>query len=135
MDYKYSETIQQATNTFFGKVNNSDIPKTNQNLDAFFKTSDASIHPRFDSECNQLHAGFDLGVRYAQERIDAKLNGKPLPDLWMTCAPETNHFFIGSEESVLQRIIDAAKNLELESCICSAMTLFSHGCQCSKEIK
>lgn len=129
MDYKSSEEIQKLTNKFFGKAKNSSRP-TVDNLNAFIEASDACISPKWDSDCIKLHEGFDLGVRYAQERIDAKLNGKPLPDLWIAFAPETNHFFIGTEQSVIDHLTEAAKNLELESCVCSAMTLFNHGCQC-----
>lgn len=130
MDYRSSDEIQKVVNKFFGKVKDSDRP-TVDNLGKFEELCDASIAPNWDSDCGKLHAGFDLGVKYAQERIDAKLNGKPLPDLWIAFAPETNHFFVGTEESVIEHLIEAARHLELEACVCSAMTLFSHGCQCS----
>lgn len=129
MDYRYSEEIQKITNSFFGKATNACRP-TRDSLNEFIEASDAAISP-YGGQTAPLEQGFDLGVRYAQARFDAKLNSKPLPDIWLACAPETNHFFLGTEQSVIDHLVEAAKNLELESCVCSAMTLFNHGCQCN----
>ena len=133
MDYKSSDDIQKLVNKFFGKAENGSRP-TIDNFEKFDDISDCTLHPKWSSDCNKFHQGFDLGVKYAQERIDAKLNGKPLPDIWIAFAPETNHFFLGTEQSVIEHLTEAAKSLELEACVCSAMTLFSHGCQCSTKI-
>lgn len=130
MEYRYSKKIQKLTNDFFGKADNRNIDVQWQNLDAFNILSEAVLHNEGDTELIRFETGFDLGVKYAQERIDAKLNGKPLPDLWMTCAPHTNHFFIGTEDKILEHIREAAAKLELDTCICDAKTLFSVGCQC-----
>ena len=132
MEYKTSKEIQRLTNAFFGKATSGSLP-TLDNFEAFIDASDATLRCRGDSETTRFEIGFDLGARYTQERIDAKLSGKPLPDVWIAFAPETNHFFLGTEKSVLEHLRAATKSLELESCVCSAMVLFNHGCQCSRD--
>jgi hypothetical protein len=132
MEYKHSEEMQKIVNKFFGKENNGSRPKLN-NYEAFDDVSDTVLRPEWSGDTEKFHGGFDLGVKYAQERFDAKLNGKPLPELWIAFAPETNHFFVGTEKQVIEKLTEAAKNLELESCVCSAMMLFTHGCQCSNK--